>query len=73
MNPNTADLLELIYDLKGALEFDAENCDFGPAYGMWEERRKNALKRATSILRETKFQKIQKPVKTVRKQRGDTS
>lgn len=40
----------LIADLLDALLFDAENCDFGPAYGMWESRRKDAIVRARKAL-----------------------
>jgi hypothetical protein len=57
MEPCTADLLAIIYDLKEALEFDAENCDFGPAYGMWETSRKDALKRARSILKSSSYKR----------------
>lgn len=46
------DLIQLIRDLKVALEFDAEYCDFGPSLGMWEDDKRDALRRARSVLRE---------------------
>ena len=49
-----SDLLEVIRNLKDALEFDSENCDFGPAYGIGMERRKEALRKARSALRQEK-------------------
>lgn len=37
------ELKRIIRDLLEVMDFDAENCDFGPAYGMWEKRKKKAL------------------------------
>lgn len=49
--------LRLIDELVEALEFDAENCDFGPAYGMWETRRRKAIQEARRLLKSENFKR----------------
>lgn len=58
MTPNAAELLDLINELVKALEFDPENCDFGPAYGLGMEHRKKTMAKARGMLRQTNFTKV---------------
>ncbi|USV41116.1 hypothetical protein [Xanthomonas phage BUDD] len=57
--PTEKDLLRLIDDLREALEFDAEHCDFGPAYGIWESRRRKALQEARRLLISKNFKSFE--------------
>ncbi|WEM34351.1 hypothetical protein [Xanthomonas phage X1] len=51
------EMLRLINELYEALDFDAEHCDFGPAYGMWETRRRKAMQEARRLLKSKNFKR----------------
>jgi hypothetical protein len=49
------ELLSLLQDARELIDFDAENCDFGPALGMHKMRLKEWKKRVGQILLQNKY------------------
>jgi len=52
MKHRASELIDLIKDLKEALEFYEQECDFGPAYGLAIARRDDAIKRAKKAIKD---------------------
>ncbi len=46
MSEEVKRLRQLLKDAIAVIEFDEENCDFGPAYGMHKKREKDFLEQA---------------------------
>lgn len=45
------ELLSLLKDAKDLLEFDEENCDFGPSFGIHRRHKEEWLTRVMQILK----------------------
>ena len=55
---NEQQLIELLRGAEHLLAFDAENCDFGPAYGLHESALKRWRKDARKIIEQ--YDKVRK-------------